>query len=248
MLNPILQTLDIKDFATNEAMQTVLSRCMVLRSDYWLKKLTSDKDLFAIVYLKAEDQISTLRSITKLINKGMVPTDDILDTLPCIVEKFEEIVKSRKRGGAYSFCDQGTELAVAHYKATNTGYFVLYTSSPINVVEDKVQYSVYYTPESNILKSELVRIAPDFYNFLLSHDTSDFKRDPVMEKKILEMMNRKRCYTCHKEPVTKKCSVCGCVYYCDAECQTINWNEHKKICQIWRLLKLTWSSGHESES
>lgn len=29
----------------------------------------------------------------------------------------------------------------------------------------------------------------------------------------------------------KKCSVCRAVSYCSVDCQKVDWNQHKKVCQ-----------------
>lgn len=251
MLSPVLQILNIKDFATNEALHTVLSRCMSLRSDYWLKKITPGNDLFVMVYPKAQDQIAALRAITKLINKGIIPPDKSLDTLPVFVDKFTNLLESRKRRGNYERCDKETEAVVAKYRATNKEYFVLYTSSPLDVKEDHMQYSIYTPTEDRLFSRELERVSPDVYKYLSSRASDGTSRsiyDPEMEKKVLEIMNRKLCITCGKEPVNKKCSVCGCTYYCDAECQNINWDKHKVICQALRLMKMMLTSAQVSDS
>ncbi|XP_051176721.1 ankyrin repeat and MYND domain-containing protein 2 [Leptopilina boulardi] len=38
------------------------------------------------------------------------------------------------------------------------------------------------------------------------------------------------CVTCGEEKVTKKCSKCKAVQYCDRECQRLHWFMHKKAC------------------
>lgn len=42
--------------------------------------------------------------------------------------------------------------------------------------------------------------------------------------------NSQICVTCGEEKVTKKCSKCKAVQYCDRECQRLHWFMHKKAC------------------
>ncbi len=42
------------------------------------------------------------------------------------------------------------------------------------------------------------------------------------------------CGFCGKDDAPKKCSRCRIVRYCDKTCQRAHWEEHKKICIIWR--------------
>lgn len=50
------------------------------------------------------------------------------------------------------------------------------------------------------------------------------------------------CATCGEEKVSKKCSQCKSVQYCDRDCQKYHWFVHKKYCK-----KVTTSESHTTE-
>lgn len=43
------------------------------------------------------------------------------------------------------------------------------------------------------------------------------------------------CQACEKKPGEKRCSKCGCAYYCSAECQRSDWDSHRRnVCSLWQ--------------
>lgn len=49
----------------------------------------------------------------------------------------------------------------------------------------------------------------------------------------------KVCEQCHKIKANKLCKGCKLVRYCNVECQTQNWESHKRQCKEWKQYGLT---------
>lgn len=232
------QLLDIKDYSTNETLHQVINRCITLRPSYWENKIPKKSNLLIVVFKKAEDQFRVLKPIVKIINKGMVPTDEQLNDLLCICEmgSYESFISHRRSKGHFDNVSNMEKL----YK-DNKGkkrMFFVYTSSSLDALEDRIQFSLHgFDNDPNPIIEQLKSDSPDLTEYLMAQDVSDFKRDVEMEKSILSSMNRKICATCKKEPADNKCGVCGVVYYCDRECQKNDWKVHKTMCKTLRSIK-----------
>lgn len=233
------QCLDIKDYSINETLHQVINRCITLRPSYWENKIPKKCNLLIVVFTKAEDQFRLLKPIVKSINKAMVPSDEQLNELPCIcgAESYESFISHRRSKG--HFDDIGDMEKLYKDNKGKKRMFFVYTSSPLDVIEDKVQFSLHaFNNGANPIIERLNTDSPDFTNYLRAQDVSDFKRDPEMKKNILSSMNRKICATCNKEPADSKCGVCGVVYYCNRECQRNHWAIHKPMCKTPRSIKM----------
>ena len=234
-----LQTLDIKDYSTNSTLHQVINRCINLRPSYWEKKIPIKSNLLIVIFTKAEDQVRVLKPIVKYINRAMVPTNEQLNELPCICEmgSYESFISHRRSKGHFDNVSDMENL----YKDNKDKkrMFFVYTSSPLDAIEDRVQFSLHaFDNGPNPIIEELKTNSPDLNEHLMAQDVSNFGKYTEMEKSILSSMKRKICETCKKEPVNSKCGICGVVYYCNRECQKNDWKVHKPICKTLRSSKM----------
>ncbi len=82
-LSPAFKMLNITDFAHNDALLNILMKTTQLRPNYWSKIFSDAKyDCLIVKFASCKDQISVLKEITKIINKGCVPCDELLNRIP----------------------------------------------------------------------------------------------------------------------------------------------------------------------
>lgn len=94
---------------------------------------------------------------------------------------------------------------------------------------------------------------PAFHEMLRTRDVpSDWKPDPEMTAQVLANMKRNQCRTCGNEGAPSMCSACRVARYCSVECQRLDWEPHKKVCDVDRLakaaLKELQHKGHPDEA
>lgn len=67
----------------------------------------------------------------------------------------------------------------------------------------------------------------------MAHSKRAIEKDQIRESnkfKHLIAQGDKLCNSCYNPDVSKKCSGCDFVYYCDKECQRADWPDHKAQC------------------
>lgn len=230
----------------------IMARLILLRPNYWIKYADNDTILIVTCGTK-KTQAIILEKLAKKLQKGLAPDDSELEQIikkRCTIDFFLE-----KSEGMELICikenqekrkelqKQGLKVLLLHqvvYPQTIRGSYDYITSLiALGSQNDNVQR------DGPLIPPSLEKINPDLHKYLMTRDISDFDPTKVsagLKESIWRGLRRKSCYTCKNEPVSKKCSKCSAVYYCNADCQRKDWPKHKEACETMRVLKIMMSS------
>jgi len=237
------------------SLYRVLDRLFQTRVNYFLKQSEKHKNYFvAIQFNKASDQVRVLKKIIHLLNKGEVPSDQILNQIPQVwIIPLDMFLEQRVRSGHRDH-DQLKEQFT--WLQTKKERLIAWITSPMDASEDATKYLCHCecgsltepVPDGVKISSQrdnLVNFMGDelkvWQNIFDQVEVpADFKLPPEEVEKIWQTVNRRVCGHCRAEGVRKRCGGCG-TSYCNLDCQKANFPTHKKLCKILKVFKMSLS-------
>lgn len=99
------------------------------------------------------------------------------------------------------------------------------------------------------LANIIQELDPAFFQMLMERDVTSFKPDP---QKMLSIIRDPHCHTCAARNAARRCTGCRVARYCGEECQRLDWEDHRRVCALNRVMnenaKSELFNGHLDEN
>jgi hypothetical protein len=88
------------ELGTLAALGQIITRLLLTKPIYWKKMIERHQCRCVLIgYIETNAQVSALEKIIRLINKGITPADNIIDSIPQVWMPLNSLLNRRKLGG-----------------------------------------------------------------------------------------------------------------------------------------------------